>query len=278
MGTTGAGRFGKLYPTGGRVVPQIRSMNRMQAVSSRLCRGFASSARCRMQRISAVNLRPSRVCQQLVSALNLLQERIHHFQQRAVVRRDIVPTPHVAQQVENHHAAPANRNMQQPSIDHVPIENGVSRRRPRRHGARRRADGAEILGQHSANHRRRAASDRLFFGDFVERDDLRAVFSSSSSSSPSGVSWKSSPIFDPGYVEAECRAPLPAPSSLTSPKSSDEPIGAEPLKSSGTSSSASPLSDGEMMLMPLLSPESVTSLPSPRTCRRRLRVPARRGR
>ncbi len=49
------------------------------------------------------------------------------------------------------------------------------------------------------------------------------------------------------------------------PKSSDEPIGAEPLKSSGTSSSASPLSDGEMILMPLLSPESVTSLPSPST-------------
>ena len=49
------------------------------------------------------------------------------------------------------------------------------------------------------------------------------------------------------------------------PKSSDEPIGDEPLKSSVTSSSARPLSDGEMMLMPLLSPESVTSLPSPST-------------
>src|SRR4051812_6894547 len=49
------------------------------------------------------------------------------------------------------------------------------------------------------------------------------------------------------------------------PRSSDEPIGAEPLKSSGTSSRANPLSEGEMMLMPLLPPESVTSLPSPST-------------
>src|SRR4051794_15074827 len=49
------------------------------------------------------------------------------------------------------------------------------------------------------------------------------------------------------------------------PKSSDDPMGAEPVKSSGTSSSASPLSDGEMILMPLLPPESVTSLPSPST-------------
>ena len=108
-------------------------------------------------------------------------------------------------------------------------------------------------------------------------------FSSSASSSPSGVSWKSSPILRARFgrdAAAERRAAPASRRPTESPKSSDEPIGAEPLKSSGTSSSASPLSDGEMMLMPLLSPESVTSLPLRRAPghRHRHRARARKGR
>ena len=106
-------------------------------------------------------------------------------------------------------------------------------------------------------------------------------FSSSPSSSPSGVSWKS-PIFDSGPTLIASGSSETSSSDmieLPMPKSSEEPIGAEPLKSSGTSSSARPLSEGEMILMPLLSPESVTSLPSPRTChRRRHRARAQKGR
>ena len=91
-------------------------------------------------------------------------------------------------------------------------------------------------------------------------------FSSSPSSSPSGVSWKS-PTLDSGptLMASGSSETSSSETELPMPRSSDEPMGAEPLKSSGTSSSARPLSDGEMILMPLLSPESVTSLPSPRT-------------
>ena len=178
------GRLAKLYPTGGRLVPQDSRMRlglqrriRWLGICVRMASRLKQPARALMQ------TRP-------------IQERVDHFQQRAVERGfTSSQTPHVAEQVEDHHAAPASSIMQQPSITTFAVENGVSDaidRRSRHPGVSATAPKSSV--EHSrvcrAPNGVPTASSSATSSSAMT---CELSFSSSSTSSPSGVSWKSSP-------------------------------------------------------------------------------------
>ena len=97
---------------------------------------------------------------------------------------------------------PASRNMQQPSMTTFAVENDVSDAIDDGHGTGREPDGAEILGQNLRSRLRRGAIRPTSSSETSSSAmTCELSLSSSSASSPIGVSWKSSPPLRCGSIE-----------------------------------------------------------------------------